>query len=84
LKEQTQGHYISASQIDGVERIFSFRKVEGLPLAVVVGVGREEAMADYLQRRNEYLLFAGLMSLVILAFGLLSARLLQRQRAVSA
>lgn len=84
LKEQTQGHYISASQIDGVERIFSFRKVEGLPLAVVVGVGREEAMANYLQRRNEYLLFAGLMSLVILAFGLLSARLLQRQRAVSA
>lgn len=84
LAQHDQGHYVSASQIDGVERIFSFRKVEGLPLAVVVGVGHDEAMADQLQRRNEYLLFAALMSLVILLFGLLSARLLQRQRAISA
>ncbi|MCQ4347332.1 ATP-binding protein [Pseudomonas stutzeri] len=84
LADQAQGHYVSSSLIDGVERIFSFRKVEDLPLAVVVGVGREEAMADYLQRRNEYLLFASLMSLVVLLFGLLSARLLQRQRAISA
>ncbi|MCM2317855.1 MAG: ATP-binding protein [Pseudomonas sp.] len=84
LKQESQGHYISASRVDGVERIFSFRKVLGLPLAVVVGVGREEAMADYLQRRNGYFLFAGLMSAVILLFGLLSAGLLRRQHAISA
>lgn len=84
LKQQDQGHFTKASLIDGVVRIFSFRRVEGLPLAVVVGVGHDEALADYLQRRNEYLLFATLMSLVILLFGLLSAGLLQRQRSISA
>ncbi|MCM2331933.1 MAG: ATP-binding protein [Pseudomonas sagittaria] len=84
LEQDSQGHYISASRVDGVERIFSFRKVLGLPLAVVVGVGRKEAMADYLQRRNGYFLFAGLMSAVILLFGLLSAGLLRRQHAISA
>jgi signal transduction histidine kinase len=84
LARQSEGHYIANSRIDGIERIFSFRKVPGLPLAVVVGVGREESMAAYAQRRNEYFLFAGLMSLVILVFGLLSASLLQSQRAISA
>lgn len=84
LKQESQGHYISASRVDGVERIFSFRKVLGLPLAVVVGVGREEAMADYQQRRDGYFLFAGLMSAVILLFGLLAAGLLRRQHAISA
>lgn len=84
LNSQYQGHYISHSKVDGIERIFSFRKVLGLPLAVVVGVGHEEAMSPFLQRRNEYMLFAGLMSAVILLFGLLSASLLRRQRGISA
>lgn len=83
LDSHNQGHYIAHSRVDGIERIFSFRKVEGLPLAVVVGVGREEAMGPYLQRRNEYVLFAGVMSAVVLLFGLLSASLLRRQRGIS-
>ncbi|SDS31176.1 sensor histidine kinase [Pseudomonas oryzae] len=83
MEQQDQGHIIYPSHIDGIERIYSFRKVEGLPLAVVVGVGREEAMAPYMQRRNEYVLFAGVMSAVVLLFGLLSAFLLRRQRGIS-
>ena len=83
LKTQHQGHYITTSRIDGIERIHSFRKLEGLPLAVLVGVGREEGMADYLQRREQYFLFAGLMSAVMLLFGLLAVSLLQRQRTIS-
>ncbi|MBV2135138.1 hypothetical protein KRX52_20420 [Pseudomonas sp. MAP12] len=83
LKTQNQGHYIAHSKIDGIERIHSFRKLEGLPLAVLVGVGREEGMADYLQRREQYFLFASLMSAVMLLFGLLAVSLLQRQRTIS-
>lgn len=83
MAEQDQGHLIYHSRIDGIERIYSYRNVEGLPLSVVVGVGREEAMAPYIQRRKEYVLFAGVMSAVVLLFGLLSAFLLRRQRGIS-
>lgn len=83
LPRSDHGSFEEAGKIDGVERIYSFRKVEGLPLAVVVGVGRNEAMADYQQRRQQYFLFAGLMSAVTLLFGLLAIGLLQRQRAIA-
>ena len=83
LQTEDQGHYIAHSQVDGIERIYSFCKVEGLPLAVVVGVGRQEAMADFLQRRGQYYLFSSLMSAVILLFGVLAVTLLRRQRAIS-
>lgn len=81
LPHSEEGSYAENGQVDGVPRLYSFRRVEGLPLAVVVGVGRDEAMADYLQRRQQYFLFAGLMSAVILPFGLLAVGLLRRQRA---
>jgi signal transduction histidine kinase len=81
LPHSEYGSFEEDGKIDGITRIYSFRKVEGLPLAVVVGVGRDEAMADYQQRRRQYFLFAGLMSAIILPFGLLAVGLLRRQRA---
>jgi signal transduction histidine kinase len=83
LPRKNHGSFEEDGKIDGIARIYSFRKVEGLPLAVVVGVGRNEAMADYQQRRQQYFLFAGLMSAVTLLFGLLAIGLLQRQRAIA-
>jgi signal transduction histidine kinase len=39
-----QGSYELASPIDGVPRIYHWRKVRGYPLVVIVGLGRQEAL----------------------------------------
>ncbi len=84
LPDQDRGSFAETGRVDGIERILSFHKVEQLPLVVVVGVGRDEAMAEYQQRRQGYLLFCSLMTAVILLFGALAAGLLWRQRGISA
>ena len=41
-----RGAYIAPCVIDGVERIVDWRKVPGYPLIVIVGLGRDEFLAD--------------------------------------
>jgi signal transduction histidine kinase/ActR/RegA family two-component response regulator len=43
-KEENAGNHVSAKGIDGVERLFDWRKVEGYPLIVCVGLGKAEAL----------------------------------------
>jgi signal transduction histidine kinase len=38
--------------------------VDGYPLAVLMGVGENEAMADYYEHRNAYFLVAAIVSLL--------------------
>ncbi len=38
------GHYRAGSSVDGIEREFHYRKLEGLPLVVVVGISVADAM----------------------------------------
>lgn len=83
LAQASAGHYLSSSPIDGVERALSFRRVQDLPLVVVVGVERNEALADFRARRLAYFWFAGGMSVVILAFCALSIALVLRQRGIA-
>lgn len=84
LAESPTGYYSATSVVDGVVRSVSYRKVRDLPLAVLVGVDREEALAGWRSRRGSYLAFAGGMSVVIVAFSALAIGLLQRQRRISA
>lgn len=66
---QDHGNYEQVSSIDRVQRTVSFRAVDGYPLAVVMGVGEEEAMADFYAHRNAYFLVASIISLLIAAAG---------------
>ncbi|WP_199052279.1 ATP-binding protein [Aquitalea sp. ASV15] len=63
------GAYQQLSSIDKVQRTVSFRAVEGYPLAVLMGVGEEEAMADYYEHRNAYFTVAAIMSLLVCLAG---------------
>ncbi|WP_137010063.1 sensor histidine kinase [Aquitalea aquatilis] len=73
LFKQWPGHdhgaYQQLSSIDQIQRTVSFRAVEGYPLAVLMGVGEQEAMADYYEHRNAYFTVAAIMSLLVCLAG---------------
>ena len=74
LSHRTSGSMTRRSQIDGVERIFSFRKVREYPLIVVVGQAAEEIFAAYGRYRDQTLVAAALLSLVIAVVSILIFR----------
>ncbi len=62
------GSYTRASMIDGIERLFDWRKVAGYPLAVIVGLGTDEALAPTNRHATMVLFLAG--SALALIFGM--------------
>lgn len=83
LTQSSMGHVRGPSRIDGVERVYSYRKFADLPLVVVVGVDPAEELANFEARRQGYFRFALSMSLVVMGFCALSLWLVQRQRRIA-
>ena len=65
LKESNSGVYTSRSVVDGIERIYSFRKVNGYPLAVVVGQATGEIFATYRRDRDRDIFAGALLTAVL-------------------
>ncbi|MHC8366548.1 sensor domain-containing diguanylate cyclase [Pseudomonas sp. ZT5P21] len=61
------------SVIDGVERVVGFRRVEGYPLIVFAAVEKDEVLAGW---REESLLSAGIVTLLLGFLGVLGYRLI--------
>ncbi len=66
------GSHTSASVIDGVVRIFNWRRVAGYPLIVIVGLGKEEALSA---ANRHALLILGIAASAVLLVGLMAVRL---------
>ena len=77
---RTSGSYASVSVIDGESRLYSFRRVAGYPLNVVVGVNREDALAANQTRMRGYFVAAGLFTAFVLTAACLAWFLLRRMR----
>ncbi len=73
------GSFVSASVVDGIKRIYSFRRMKDYPLTVLVGVDEEEYFAPFHQRVESYYIAAGLITAVILIFTTGLFFLLKRQ-----
>lgn len=86
LPRSRSGTYVAFSQVDGLERIVSYRAVKNLPLVVTVALSREEVLADWRASASwsvgAFLLIGGLG--LVVAHGFVQRRLerrLARQRA---
>jgi len=69
-----QGSYESVSEIDGVQRIFSFRKLENYPLLVAVGEDRKQVFAAFGHHLPEYLLGGVVFTSLILIISFVLVR----------
>lgn len=73
LREHREGTIAQTSRIDGVERVYAFRRNDRLPLITIVALGREDALAAW---RHNAELFASLILLLLAAVGVIGQRLI--------
>jgi len=66
--------YRARSPLDGVERLLSFRQVDGLPLLVLAGVAEEDYLVEWRRHVVQYGVGALIFAVVVIGFGMLQRR----------
>jgi PAS domain S-box-containing protein len=66
LRMAATGSYRDANTLDGVERIIGYRKLEGYPLVVSVGISTQEALAGAYHQTNVYLAGGAALSIILI------------------
>jgi len=79
FRGQKAGHYIGVSGVDGVRRLYAFRRLAGYPLGVLVGVTMERVYERSNERRDGYLWIGVAATLIIITFAIQILLLLRRQ-----
>ena len=77
------GQYRSASSVDGIARIYAYRRVKGKPLVVAVGLGEAESLTGWHNAARIYALASVAFVLVISWLGYLVLRELRRRSILS-
>jgi diguanylate cyclase (GGDEF)-like protein/PAS domain S-box-containing protein len=60
-KPAPQGSFSGFTQRDGVTRIYSYRRVVGLPLNIIVGVGKQQVLSEWRRQAIVYAVVALLL-----------------------
>ena len=71
---QSSGHYRSRSVIDGVDRLYSYRKLADFPLVVVVGRDVSDVFLAHNRDKEGFVLQAGVVSALLLLLALAFTR----------
>lgn len=77
-----QGTYEAVSAVDGIERVYAYRKLPDFPLLVLIGVDKKEALAEFRDRASMYKGFGLLVAMAVLLFSLALTQLLRRQERI--
>jgi signal transduction histidine kinase/ActR/RegA family two-component response regulator len=80
IRSATEGAYTMRSQLDGVERIFAFRKIGPYPVYVRFGLSKHAALAPWRDTLINYGLVAGLASLALFGVSGLAVKQTGRER----
>ncbi|MDR3368669.1 ATP-binding protein [Rhodoferax sp.] len=83
-KGEEFGTYTNRSPVDGIERLYYYRKIPQYPLVVTEGLDMQELLNDHRSDRNALLLQATVVTVLILALAAaLSRYLLQIRQAIA-
>ena len=66
MGQQKIGNFRAKSEVDGLDRIFSYRKLEKYPLFVVVGIGVEDELIPFNSTYRQVMTLATLFTFVIM------------------
>ena len=83
ISSSGSGSFRSASTVDGIERIVSFRRITDRPLFVFIGLGVKEGLVRWQQTMLANVLAASALVLIIAWLGYLSLSELRRQRVLN-
>lgn len=84
IREKPVGSLRTTSVSDGLNRLYSYRALTEYPLIVAVGVTEDNALSEFRSRRFGYQVFAFATTLIVLLFGGIAMRLLDRQYRITA
>ncbi|MGV3656229.1 MAG: cache domain-containing protein, partial [Noviherbaspirillum sp.] len=79
-REEEAGLYHQPSEVDGVDRLYGWRRLPKGDLVVALGLSMETIVEPYHQQRRSYIMAGAVLSLVLAAIGYLMLQGL-RQRA---
>jgi signal transduction histidine kinase/ActR/RegA family two-component response regulator len=74
ILQQGIGSYTGQSLIDGTSRIYSFRRIQGHPLGVVVGQASDEVFEAFRLDRDRAMIVGGLLTVIIGIIAILIVR----------
>ncbi|MDD0841310.1 sensor domain-containing diguanylate cyclase [Pseudomonas sp. Gutcm_11s] len=77
LPHSPTGTALLPSVIDGVERLFSYRQIQGYPLVVITALAEEDILADWRADTHRQLFVVSLLALLLALFGFYLLRLIK-------
>ena len=80
LVQSPNGVYEGPSPPDNIDRIFSYRKLTNYPLVVVIGLARDDILADFYTKRRLTVSFSVVVSAIFLAAATVIIRRVERQK----